>query len=74
VNSTNRSPKEILGTFKESTFLCKFRSWEHIPIYNAGSGTITAVLDRLRAFCHNQHSQYGCCIANASRNRQECFR
>ena len=30
--------------------------------------------DRLRAFCHNQHSQYGCCIANVSRNRQECFR
>ena len=30
--------------------------------------------DRLRALCHNQHSQYGCCIPNASRNRQECFR
>ena len=26
--------------------------------------------DRLRAFCHNQHSQYGCCIADVSRNRQ----
>jgi hypothetical protein len=30
--------------------------------------------DRLRAFCHNQHSQYRCCIANVSSNRQECFR
>jgi hypothetical protein len=41
VNSTIRSPKEILVAFIESTFLCKFRSWEHFPISTAGCWTTT---------------------------------
>ncbi len=71
-------PSEILVAFMKATFLCEFcvylEGTSRCP--EVGSRGVTACLcsDRLWAFRHNQHSQYSCCIANVSSNRQECFR
>jgi hypothetical protein len=63
--------------FIRRTFLIEFRStrW-NIPIFErlARRHTAGCASDRLRPLTRDQQSQYGCSIANISRNRQECFR
>ena len=77
MKSTISRPSEILVAFMKATLLCEFCVYlEERPDVQrlALGGYCCLCSDRLRAFCHNQHSQYSCCIANVSSNRQECFR
>jgi hypothetical protein len=77
VNRTMSRPTEILVAFMKAIFLCEFCVYRvgrsDVQRWALGANACCAS-DRLRAFCHNQHSQYGCCIANVSRNLQECLR
>jgi len=77
VKRTISRPKEILISFMKATFLCEFRIYRAAMFRcpEVGSrGHSLLCSDRFRAFCHNQHSQYGCCIRHASRNAQKSFR
>src|SRR5579859_7991967 len=62
----------------KATFLCEFCVYlkRTVPMSRGWLSGAAACMcsDRLRGFCHNQHGQYSCCIANVSSNCQECFR